>query len=72
MNKTSDLLNKKLAEIQRNKQTVKSRIDTLVKHRAQAERDYIALDGAEQVLLQLIQEHTIEESEAVENATDND
>lgn len=52
----TDKLNKKLKEIRVQKEKVKE--------------NFIALDGAEQVLLQLIEEET-KEKEVVADATDN-
>lgn len=53
-----DKLNKKLTEIRSQKERVTANLNALV--------------GAEQVLLQLIDEIKETESEAVEDATDND
>ncbi len=56
MTKTQNILNVKLEQIRKNKEIVRSRLNELTKQREQAERNYIALDGAEQVLLELIEE----------------
>lgn len=56
MTKTQNILNVKLEQIRENKEIVRSRLNELTKQREQAERNYIALDGAEQVLLELIKE----------------
>jgi ribosomal protein L16 Arg81 hydroxylase len=53
-----DKLNTKLAEIRAQKERVTANFNALV--------------GAEQMLLQLIEEETSTESEAIDNATDND
>lgn len=53
----TDKLNKKLKEIRVQKEKVKE--------------NFIALDGAEQMLMQLIEEENQTESEVVADATDN-
>jgi uncharacterized coiled-coil protein SlyX len=57
VNKMLDKLNNKLAEIRSQIERTKANLNALV--------------GAEQMLLQLIEEETNSESEAVDNATDN-
>ena len=51
-----NVLNAKLLEIQKNKEIEKARFRALTKQREQAEHNYIALDGAEQMLLEIIKE----------------
>lgn len=53
-------LNAKLAEIQENKRQVQERYEELTKQCEQTRSNFIALDGAEQVLLQMISEETAE------------
>jgi hypothetical protein len=49
-----------------------AKLVSIRKQKEQALANYNALNGAEQMLLQLIGEFKETESEAVENATDND
>lgn len=58
-------LNAKLAEVRKNKAAEQARFNALTKQREQAERNYIALDGAEQILLELIKETETHRSDAV-------
>ena len=53
-------LNAKLAEIQENKRQAQESYEVLTKQAEQMRSNFIALDGAEQVLLQLINEETAE------------
>lgn len=53
-------LNAKLAEIQNNKRQTQESYEALTKQAEQMRSNFIALDGAEQVLLQLINEETTE------------
>lgn len=53
-------LNAKLAEIQNNKRQAQESYEELTKQMEQMRSNFIALDGAEQVLLQLISEETAE------------
>ena len=53
-------LNAKLAEIQENKRQVQENYETLTKQCEQMRSNFIALDGAEQVLLQMINEESAE------------
>ncbi len=48
-------LNVKLAEVRKDKAAEKARFNALTKQREQAERNFIALDGAEQMLLELVE-----------------
>ena len=51
-------LNAKLAEIQNNKKQAQESYEALTKQCEQMRNNFIALDGAEQVLLQLINEES--------------
>jgi hypothetical protein len=51
-------LNAKLAEIQENKRQAQESYEALTKQCEQMRSNFIALDGAEQVLLQLINEES--------------
>lgn len=51
-------LNAKLAEIQNNKRQAQESYEELTKQCEQMRSNFIALDGAEQVLLQLINEES--------------
>ena len=53
-------LNAKLAEIQNNKKQAQESYETLTKQLEQTRSNFIALDGAEQVLLQMINEESAE------------
>lgn len=69
------MLNKletKLAEVQQGKANMQNAIANLDKQREQAVANLNAFIGAEQVLLQLIDELKETENEVVENAADND
>lgn len=80
------MLKTKLKEIRENKALMKKKYEDLTKQREQAERNYIALDGAEQVLLELIEisecdtsctaleepETEIIEEVSTDDASDND
>lgn len=52
----NDKLNIKLEEIRKQKKQVQEAYDQLNKQIEQVRNNYIALDGAEQVLVQLIEE----------------
>ena len=64
-------LSAKLAEVQQGKSNMQNAIANLDKQREQAVANLNAFIGAEQVLLQLIDELKETENEVVENATDN-
>lgn len=53
-------LNAKLAEIQNNKRQAQESYEELANQAEQMRSNFIALDGAEQVLLQLIKEESAE------------
>lgn len=53
-------LNAKLAEIQNSKRQAQENYEALNKQAEQMRNNYIALDGAEQVLLQMINEESAE------------
>lgn len=53
-------LNAKLAEIQSNKKQAQESYEALTKQAEQMRSNFIALDGAEQLLLQMIKEETAE------------
>lgn len=53
-------LNAKLAEIQNNKRQAQESYEALAMQAEQMRSNFIALDGAEQVLLQLINEESAE------------
>lgn len=53
-------LNAKLAEIQNSKRQAQESYEALNKQAEQMRNNYIALDGAEQVLLQMINEESAE------------
>lgn len=53
-------LNAKLAEIQENKRQAQESYEALTKQCEQMRSNFIALDGAEQVLLQMINEESAE------------
>lgn len=54
MTQMRNILNTKLSEVRKNKAAERARFNALTKQREQAERNFIALDGAEQQLLELI------------------
>ena len=53
----NDKLNAKLEEIRNQKKQIQETYDQLTKQVEQVRNNYIALDGAEQVLVQLIKEN---------------
>ena len=53
-------LNAKLEEIRNNKRQAQESYEALTKQAEQMRNNFIALDGAEQVLLQMINEETTE------------
>ena len=57
-----DRLNKKLEEIRNQKQQTQEAYEATTKQLEQIRNNYVALDGAEQVLLQLISEVEVEET----------
>jgi predicted nucleic acid-binding Zn-ribbon protein len=59
-------LNKKLEEIRNQKQHTQEQYEAVTKQLEQIRNNYVALDGAEQVLLQLISEVETQVEETVE------
>ena len=53
----NDKINKRLEEIRKQKKQAQETYDQLTKQVEQVRNNYIALDGAEQVLMQLIKEN---------------
>lgn len=64
-------LNKKLAEVQQGKANMQNAIANLDRQREQAVANLNAFIGAEQVLLQLIDELQKSKEEVAKDATDN-
>lgn len=75
------MLNTKLYEIRKKKALMKKKYEELTRQREQAERNYVALEGAEQVLIELIElsardkrgtAHNEPETEIIEEMNVND